>query len=123
MTSQKARLFLLLHVKQASKKALLPSPFFFLKYLSQQLSHFSKCLKKNQLNVVLHLRLTDLKCFFQITFHFNITFTRSEYEKAFLNFKSLKPDCHRCQVLAVVISSSEGIGQRAVICTKERKIL
>lgn len=124
MTSQKARLFLLLHIKQASKKALLPHPlFFFLKYLSQQLSHFSKCLKKNQLNVVLHLRLTVLKCFFQITFHFSVTFTTSEYEKAFLNFKSLKPDFHRCQVLAVVINSCEGIGQRAVICTKERKIL
>lgn len=70
---------------------------------------------------MLNLRSTDLKCFFLITFHFNITFNRSEYGKAFLNFKSLKPDFHRCQVLAVVINFSEGIGQRAVSCTKEKK--
>lgn len=85
----KARLFLLLHVKQASKKALLPSPCCLkVPVTTAKPFHYRKCLKKNKPNVVLNLRFTDLKRFFQITFHFNITFNRSEYGKAFLNFKS-----------------------------------
>lgn len=56
----KARLFLLLLVKQASKKALLPSPCCLkVPVTTAKPFHFRKCLKKNKPNVVLNLRQTS----------------------------------------------------------------
>lgn len=63
---------------------------------------------------MLNLRLTELKCFFQITFHLNIAFSRSEYGKAFLTLR----------VRNLIFTGAKCLAmrdKRAVSYTKEKK--